>query len=38
MTLRNQIENLNRKTLGYSRSVEIHNKIIDTFIEMEHHI
>ncbi|MCU6375013.1 IS1 family transposase [Morganella morganii] len=38
MTLRNQIENLNRKTLGYSRCSEIHNKIIGTFIEMEHHI
>lgn len=38
LTLRNQMEKLNRKTLGYSRSAEMHNKIIGTFIEMEHYI
>ncbi|WP_230579699.1 IS1 family transposase, partial [Xenorhabdus bovienii] len=26
---------LNRKTLGYSKSVEMHDKIIGTFIERE---
>ncbi|MBJ9298876.1 IS1 family transposase, partial [Citrobacter freundii] len=29
---------LNRKTLGYSKSVEMHDKIIGTFIEREHYL
>lgn len=38
LTLRNRIKNLNRKTLEYSGSAEMHDKIIGTFIEMEHYI
>ncbi|WP_317177888.1 IS1 family transposase, partial [Pectobacterium sp. HCp5_1] len=29
---------LNRKTIGYSKSVEMHDKIIGTFIEREHYL
>ncbi|WP_230583877.1 IS1 family transposase, partial [Xenorhabdus bovienii] len=32
---RNRLKRLNRKTLGYSKSVEMHDKIIGTFIERE---
>ncbi|HAU6874883.1 TPA: IS1 family transposase, partial [Salmonella enterica subsp. enterica serovar Enteritidis] len=28
----------NRKTLGYSKSAEMHDKIIGTFIEREHYL
>ncbi|EKO8653946.1 IS1 family transposase, partial [Salmonella enterica] len=27
-----------RKTLGYSKSAEMHDKIIGTFIEREHYL
>lgn len=33
LTLRNRIERLARKTLGFSRPVEIHEKVIGSFIE-----
>ncbi|WP_317178582.1 IS1 family transposase, partial [Pectobacterium sp. HCp5_1] len=29
---------LNRKTIEYSKSVEMHDKIIGTFIEREHYL
>ncbi|WP_099137728.1 IS1 family transposase [Xenorhabdus innexi] len=38
LTLRNRIKRLNRKTLGYSKSPEMHDKIIGTFIESEYYI
>ncbi len=38
LTLRNRIKRLNRKTLGYSKSPEMHDKIIGTFIEREYYI
>lgn len=38
LNLRNRIKRLNRKTLGYSRTAEMHDKIIGTFIEREHYI
>uniref|UniRef100_UPI0035A5917C IS1 family transposase n=1 Tax=Xenorhabdus taiwanensis TaxID=3085177 RepID=UPI0035A5917C len=31
--IRNRIKRLNRKTLGYSKSPEMHDKVIGTFIE-----
>ncbi|PHM63199.1 transposase [Xenorhabdus ishibashii] len=33
LTLRNRIKRLNRKTLGYSKSPEMHDKVIGTFID-----
>lgn len=36
MNFRNRLKWLNRKTLGYSKSSEMHEKIIGTFIEHEH--
>ncbi|WP_411354719.1 IS1 family transposase [Xenorhabdus khoisanae] len=38
LTLRNRIKRLNRKTLGYSKPSEMHDKIIGTFIEREYYI
>lgn len=38
LNLRNRLKRLNRKTLGYSKSAEMHDKIIGTFIEREHYI
>ncbi|MGF7483996.1 IS1 family transposase [Providencia sp. SP181] len=38
LNLRNRLKRLNRKTLGYSKSVEMHDKIIGTFIEREHYL
>lgn len=38
LTLRNRLKRLNRKTLGYSKSIEMHDKIIGTFIEREYYI
>ncbi len=38
LTLRNRIKRLNRKTLGYSKSPEMHDKVIDTFIEREYYV
>ncbi|EAW1231035.1 IS1 family transposase [Salmonella enterica] len=38
LNLRNQSKRLNHKTLGYSKSAEMHDKIIGTFIEREHYL
>lgn len=38
LTLRNRLKRLNRKTLGYSKSPEMHDKAIGTFIEREYYI
>nr|WP_282561670.1 IS1 family transposase [Providencia sp. 21OH12SH02B-Prov] len=38
MNLRNRLKRLNRKTLGYSKSPEMHDKIIGTFIEREYYL
>ncbi|MBD2800456.1 IS1 family transposase, partial [Xenorhabdus sp. M] len=38
LTLRNRFKRLNRKTLGYSKSPEMHDKVIGTFIEREYYI
>ncbi|MEY0908891.1 IS1 family transposase [Providencia rettgeri] len=38
LNLRNRLKRLNRKTLGYSKSPEMHDKIIGTFIEREHYL
>ncbi|SPW31506.1 IS1 transposase [Edwardsiella tarda] len=37
LKLRNRLERLNRKTLGYSKSPEMHDRIIGTFIEREYY-
>ena len=37
LNLRNRLKRLNRKTQGYSKSAEMHDKIIGTFIEREHY-
>lgn len=33
LRLRNQFKHINRKTLGYSKSSDMHDKIIATFIK-----
>ncbi|BET97127.1 hypothetical protein TCT1_20480 [Xenorhabdus sp. TCT-1] len=38
LTLRNRVKRLNRKTLGYSKSPEMHDKVIGTFIEREYYL
>ncbi|EEQ12694.1 transposase B [Yersinia frederiksenii ATCC 33641] len=38
LNLRNRLKRLNRKTLGYSKPAEMHDKIIGTFIEREHYL
>ncbi|QAX78710.1 IS1 family transposase [Yersinia hibernica] len=38
LNLRNRLKRLNHKTLGYSKSAEMHDKIIGTFIEREHYL
>lgn len=38
LNLRNRLKRLNRKTLGYSKSTEMHDKVIGTFIEREHYL
>ncbi|WP_317178072.1 IS1 family transposase, partial [Pectobacterium sp. HCp5_1] len=38
LNLRNRLKRLNRKTIEYSKSVEMHDKIIGTFIEREHYL
>jgi len=38
LNLRNRLKRLNRKTLGYSKSAEMHDKIIGTFIEREYYL
>jgi insertion element IS1 protein InsB len=36
--LRNRLKRLDRKTPGYSKSAEMHDRIIGTFIEREHYV
>lgn len=38
LTLRNRLKRLNRKTLGYSKSAEMHDKVIGTFIEKQYYV
>jgi insertion element IS1 protein InsB len=38
LNLRNRLKRQNRKTLGYSKSVEMHDRIIGTFIAREHYV
>lgn len=38
LNIRNRLKRLNRKTQGYSKVVEMHDKIIGTFIEREHYL
>jgi insertion element IS1 protein InsB len=38
LNLRNRLKRQNRKTLGYSKSVEMHYRIIGTFIAREHYV
>lgn len=38
LNLRNQLKRLKRKTIGYPKSAEMHDKIIGTFIEREHYL
>lgn len=38
LTLRNRLKRLNRKTLGYSKSAEMHDKVIGTFIERQYYV
>lgn len=38
LTHRTRLKRLNRKTIGYSKSEEIHDKMIGTFIERENYI
>ena len=37
LNLRTRIKRLNRKTISYSKSIDLHDKIISTFIEREHY-
>ncbi|CDL87666.1 Insertion element IS1 (fragment) [Xenorhabdus cabanillasii JM26] len=37
LTHRIRIKRLNRKAMGYSKSEEMHDKVIGTFIEREHY-
>ncbi len=38
LNIRNRLKRLNRKTLGDSKSAEMHDRIIGTFIEREHYL
>ena len=38
LNLRKRLKRLNRKTLGYSKSAEMHDRVIGTFIEREHYL
>lgn len=38
LNLRNRLKRLNRKTLGYSKSTEMHDKMIGAFIEREYYL
>ncbi|CDH07695.1 Insertion element IS1 (fragment) [Xenorhabdus bovienii str. oregonense] len=38
LTLRIRIKRLNRKTVGYSKSEEMHDKVTGTFIERNYYI
>ncbi|MBC8950600.1 transposase [Xenorhabdus sp. TS4] len=33
-----RLKKLNRKTIGYSKSEEMHDKVIETFIECENYV
>ncbi|WP_038256938.1 IS1 family transposase, partial [Xenorhabdus bovienii] len=35
---RTRLKRLNRKTIGYSKSEEMHDKVIETFIESENYV
>ncbi|GAD74071.1 putative transposase [Vibrio azureus NBRC 104587] len=37
LTLRSRIKRLARKTIGFSKSEEMHDKVIGTFIEREYY-
>ncbi|WP_228408376.1 IS1 family transposase, partial [Photobacterium damselae] len=37
LTLRSRLKRLVRKTIGFSKSEEMHDKVIGTFIEREFH-
>ncbi|WP_187652362.1 IS1 family transposase [Xenorhabdus sp. TS4] len=37
LTLRTRLKRLNRRTIGYSKSEEMHDKVIGTFIEREYY-
>ena len=38
LTLRTRLKRLNRKTNGFSRSVEMHDKVIGNLIEQLHYL
>ncbi|KLF52474.1 transposase [Klebsiella aerogenes] len=38
LNLRNRLKRLNRKTLGYSKSTEMRDKVIGTFIDREYYL
>ncbi|MCB4426895.1 IS1 family transposase, partial [Xenorhabdus nematophila] len=38
LTHRTRIKRRNRKTIGYSKSEDMHDKVIGTFIERENYI
>lgn len=38
LTLRTRLKRLNRKTIGYSKDVDMHDKVIGTFIEREFYL
>ncbi len=38
LTQRNRLQRLNRKTPGYSKSSERHDRIIGTYIEREYYV
>ncbi|MGL9751110.1 MAG: IS1 family transposase [Symbiopectobacterium sp.] len=38
LTLRNRLKRINRKTLGYSTSSEMHDRLIGTYIECEYYV
>ncbi|PCS21504.1 putative transposase [Candidatus Enterovibrio escicola] len=38
LILRTRLKRLNWKTIGYSKSTEIYDKVINTFIEREYYL
>ena len=38
LNFRTRLKRLNRRTIGYSKSAEMHDKIIGTFIEREYYL
>ncbi|MCG9613479.1 IS1 family transposase, partial [Vibrio harveyi] len=38
LTLRSRLKRLVRRTIGFSKSVEMHDKVIGTFIEREFYL